>query len=251
MAHPAGGQSQPTDSPRHGHAAPHWAVRDDVWVPRRLAFRTHLFVVLVLAAYSLAGCSASSGQARGIPTPAVTLPPGDLVNLVPRPEEVPTGLVPLLAQTGPADLARIAGFSSDKTKAAATLARHGFRAGYVVEYAEPSTGRVLTVVVTRFATVRGATEDLAADLVAPIAPGAKRLALGVVGAASGAVTQPRPSAPKGAELVTVRFRVDDTTWVVAVGSFGPVDAAAVQSIASALAARARVAASISPSASAS
>ena len=74
--------------------------------------------------------------------------------------------MPILAGTGPRDVKVVAGYSADPPAAQKLLVAHGFQTSYVAQYADPATGRVLSVVVTRFATAAGATADLAGDLAA-------------------------------------------------------------------------------------
>lgn len=179
--------------------------------------------------------------------PVVKLPAGALSGYVPQPADVPAGFVPLLAQTGPADLQRLASFSSNLKTATAALTKHGFQEGYVAEYADPPTGRSITVVVSRFTDSSGATADLTVDLSAKLPSTAHNLVVPLIGDQAGGVSQPLPGGPKGSELVTVRFRVGPLTWLVAVAARGPVDITAVTGIASNLAARAETLATASPS----
>lgn len=176
------------------------------------------------------------------------LPAGELRELVPQPAEVPNGLGLVLDQSGPADITKLSSFSGDPAASRTTLAQHGFQVGYVVEYADANTGRTITVVVSRFATALGATDDLAADLSGKLPSGAQALLIPQIGDQSGGTTQPLPdSSVAGATLVIVRFRVADTTWLVAVGANGSIDQSAVTTIANNLAARAKKAATASPS----
>jgi len=144
----------------------------------------------------------------------VTLPPDGLVDLVPRPDEVPAGMVPVLAGSGPKSLTTVAGYSGTgavATAAAAKLTQHGFSRAYVAQYANPSTGQVLSIVASSFATTTGATADFADDQSGaqgkPV-PGAPTL-----GEASSVTVQDLPNA--AAQLVLVRFRRGTTTWSLA------------------------------------
>ncbi|MCA1712683.1 MAG: hypothetical protein LC789_14035 [Actinobacteria bacterium] len=169
---------------------------------------------------SAAPTAAASPEAPSSAAPDIILPAGPLRELVPASKDLPPGMVPVLAGTGPRDLAAVAGYSADPAKAQGLLTEHGFTAAYVGQYADPATGRVLSVVVTRFATAAGATADVTGDLAAStgtLVPGE------TVGEQSEVRRQPlpqaspAPSAPPG-ELVTVRFRSGATTWLVAYGA---------------------------------
>jgi hypothetical protein len=122
----------------------------------------------------LAGCGGgSTTRAGAIPPspmvstdaiPDIVLPADPLRDLVPRTGDLPPGLVALLAGSGPRDAAAIAAYSADPPAARRLLARHGFRSAYVGQYADPATGRSLSVVVSRFSSAGGATADLDSDL---------------------------------------------------------------------------------------
>lgn len=178
----------------------------------------------VACALLLAGCSsdpepdeapsAPSASALTAPLSDVTLPPDPLRDLVPRPDEVPAGMVPLLAGSGSRDAAQIADFSADPAVAAKALAAHGFRSAYVAQYAHPTDGRVLSVVVARFADAKGATADLAGDL---SASSGDLVETPTIGEASQVRRQPLPGEQEG-ELITVRFRSGATTWLLAYGA---------------------------------
>ncbi|MHB8341319.1 MAG: hypothetical protein ACYDB7_09115, partial [Mycobacteriales bacterium] len=177
----------------------------------------------------------------------VTLPPGALQALVPAPAQAPTGLVPLLHETGPATLAKVASFSAHPTAAAAALARHGFVDAYQAVYADIGSGRILVVLVIRFRTPAGATADLAANTSVPLPAGAHQVVVAPVGDTDIAVAQPLPRSSTG-ELVTLRMRVGDLTFLIAVGARQPVDPGAVDTIAQALAEQAVQSGLASPSA---
>lgn len=176
------------------------------------------------AALALAGCSsgaepatapsAASSQALNAPLAGVELPPDPLQPLVPQPEEVPAGMVPLLAGSGSRDAAAIAAFSADPDAAGEALAAHGFRSAYVAQYAHPDDGRVLSVVVVRFADAAGAGADLESDLAGS---SGDLIDLPTVGEASQLRRQPLPGEQPG-ELLTLRFRQGATTWLLAYGA---------------------------------
>jgi len=172
--------------------------------------------VVLLAA--LTGCredaptvpAASDGplaSALSAPLPGVSLPPDPLRPLVPAPDEVPAGMVPLLTGSGPRDVAAIAEYSGDPAAAATALTGHGFRSAYVAQYADPAGARVLSVVVVRFADAAGATADLAGDLAGS---SGEVVGLERVGEASQVRRQPLPGSG-GGELATVRFHQGATT----------------------------------------
>lgn len=189
----------------------------------------------------LAGCSSDepdaapqkpSASALEAPLPDVTLPADPLSPLVPAPDEVPAGMVPLLAATGPRDAKAIAEFSSDPAAAAGALAAHGFRSAYVAQYAHPSDGRVLSVVVSRFTDAAGAKADYEGDVAASSGDLVETAA---VGEASQVRRQPLPGG--SGELVTLRFRKGSTTWLLAYGA-PTADAAVAVDLAQALVDRA-------------
>lgn len=190
---------------------------------------------LGLACALLAGCSGEapeatprataqatpdkvSASALSAPLPGITLPPDPLQPLVPTPQEVPAGMVPLLSGSGSRDATAIAEFSADPAAARKALAAHGFASAYVAQYAHPSDGRVLSVVVARFRDAAGATADLEGDLAGS---SGELVKTATVGAASQTRRQPLPGASPGSaagELVTVRFRQGSTTWLLAYGA---------------------------------
>jgi hypothetical protein len=149
-------------------------------------------------------------------------------------------MVPILAGTGPRDVRAVAGYSADPTAAQKQLSAHGFRTAYVGQYADPATGRVLSVVVSRFATAAGAAADLAGDLAASTG---EKVPAPVVGEQSEVRRQPLPQ-PSGTgsaapgQLVTVRFRKGDTTWLVAFGANPTADPQVALDVAKLLVARA-------------
>lgn len=177
---------------------------------------------LALATALLAGCSddepaatpqTPSASALSAPIPGITLPPDPLQPLVPTPEEVPSGMVPLLSGSGSRDAAAIAEFSADPAAAATALAAHGFSSAYVAQYAHPSDGRVLSVVVARFRDAAGAKADLEGDLAGS---SGELVETATVGEASQARRQPLPGG--AGQLVTLRFRQGATTWLLAYGA---------------------------------
>ena len=195
-------------------------------VTRRLA-------AAALAALAVAGLGAcSSGDAKPRATasaPLPTLPPGELRPRVLQPDEVSRNLVPIEAQTGTRDLKAIAAFSADPAAAEKSLQRHGFQSAYVVQYADPEAAAVVTNVVTKFATAAGAEADLAADLAAAGA-GTVFPVTGLGEQAGGIRGRLEPVLAEGT-LITLRWRVGDTTWLLAVGSKKPVDEASVRRLA--------------------
>ena len=201
-------------------------------IVRRLAAAT-------LAALALAAAGAcSDGDPKPSATasaPLPTLPPGELRARVLQPGEVSRNLVPIEAQTGTRDLKAIAAFSADPATAERSLQQHGFQSAYVVQYGDPAAAAVVTNVVTKFATVAGATADLTADLAAA-GSGTAFAVTGLGEQAGGIRGRLEPSLPEGT-LITLRWRVGDTTWLLAVGSKKPVDEASVRRLADLLAGR--------------
>lgn len=177
----------------------------------------------MVATLLLAGCSgddkgrdaaAEVSAAASAPVPGLTLPPDELAQLVPQPDEVPAGMVPLAAGSGPRDLQQVASYSGTgaaEQAAAAKLTSHGFTRAYVVQYADQSSGQVLSVVVSQFATAAGATADLTDDLAGPAA---KKVAAEQLGEQSAVTVQDVPGA-QPSQLVLARFRRGTNTWSLA------------------------------------
>lgn len=155
-----------------------------------------------------------SESALNAPVPGVTLPADPLRALVPGPDEVPAGLVPLVAGSGRRDAAAIAEYSADPAAARTALAEHGFTGAYVAQYAHPTDGRVLSVVVARFRDAVGAEADLSGDLAGS---SGEVVQVPTVGDQSQVRRQPLPG-EGGGELVTLRFRAGATTWLLAYGA---------------------------------
>lgn len=201
-------------------------------------------VVLLLLLPLLGACGASSGEPRAAGSsaaaeapstavPDIVLPADPLRDLVPRTSDLPAGLVAILAGSGPRDAHDVAAYSADPKAAGALLRSHGFTHAYVGQYADPATGRVLSVVVSRFATSAGAAADLDSDLAASTG---EKLAAQPVG---DDVQVRRQALPGGkGELVTVRFRKGAYTWLVAYGASPTADPTVAVDLAKALAARA-------------
>jgi hypothetical protein len=197
--------------------------------------------VLLLAL--VVGCSGSStpsadpgpstSAVASTAVPDIALPADPLRDLVPRTADLPPGLVAILAGSGPRDAHTIAGYSADPKSAGTLLTQHGFRSAYVAQYADPASGRVLSVVVSRFSTASGATADLDADLKATTG---EQIKADQVGEKSDVRRQPLPGG-KG-QLVTVRFRKGATTWLVAYGAAPTADPQVAFELAKTLADRA-------------
>lgn len=191
----------------------------------------------------LAGCSAGSpgatvdpSAAASSPLAGVTLPPDPLVDQVLRPDEVPAGMVPILKGSGPRTVDVVAGYSgSGATKAAAQarLQAHHFVSAYVAQYANLSTGQVLSVLASRFAAPADATADFADDLKGNTG---KTVATPVIGEQSAVTVQPLPGKP-ASQLVLVRFRRGTTTWSLAYKASPTADPEIAINLATALLAR--------------
>jgi hypothetical protein len=204
--------------------------------PRRLA-------VLLVATLLLAGCSgsesaapSSTDAAASAPVPGVTLPSDPLADLVPRPAEVPAGMVPVVTGSGPRDLAVVAGYSGSgaaATAAAAKLRAHGFVKAYVGQYANPSTGQVLSVVASTFATPAGATADFGDD---QRSVQGRAVTVEKLGEASSARVQAIPG-KMASELLLLRFKRGTTTWSLAYQAAPKADPAVAVGLARALLAR--------------
>lgn len=168
----------------------------------------------------LAGCSETTSPlddpdvAASAPVPGVTLPPGGLLDLVPSPNEVPAGMVPVILGSGPRDLGAVAGYSGTgtvKERAAQALRSHGFQQAYVAQYANQSTGQGVTVVVSRFATVEGARADFSEDAKATTGTPVPGETLGE----ASTTTKQAVAGSVSSELVLVRFLRGTDTWVIA------------------------------------
>jgi len=123
-------------------------------------------------------------------------------------------MVPLPAGSGPRDLAVVAGYSGtgDAAKVAqAKLKLHGFVKAYVAQYANESTGQVLSIVVSEFATAAGATADFADDLVG--AQG-RTVPAPTIGEQSAVIISDSRGSV-ASQLVLVRFRRGVHTWSLA------------------------------------
>lgn len=174
----------------------------------------------MLAPVLLASCSGGSTPttdpdvAASAPVPGLTLPPDTLATLVSQPDEVPAGMVPLAAGSGARDLAVVAGYSGTgaaEKAAEAKLKAHGFVKAYVAQYASESTGQVLSILVSEFATAAGATADLADDLKAAQGKSVSAATLGE----QSAVTQQDIPGSIASQLVIARFRRGVDTWSLA------------------------------------
>jgi hypothetical protein len=194
---------------------------------------------LLATTLALTGCATGAAKPHASATASValpTLPPGDLRDRVLQPDEVSRSLVPIAMQTGARDIVSIADFSADPTTARKSLQQHGFQSAYVVQYADPSTSAVVTNVVTKFATVAGATADLTGDLAAAARTG-KPYDVRGLGDQAGGVSGKFQKDTADGSLVTLRWRSGDTTWLLAVGARNPVDAEGVRRLADTLVAR--------------
>jgi hypothetical protein len=196
-----------------------------------------LAALLLLPGLAVGGCSGDDAEK---PQVAVTLPGGSLATKVLQTDDVPDGLVPILAQTGPADISRIAGFSADSAAAEKSLREHGFDEAYVVQYGDQRSGRFIVNVVSTFDSADGATADLTADLDSARQTGSP-FPIDDLGDQAGGVRSARATAsaaPSGSaapandfDLVTVRWRRGGTTWLLAVGARGTVEQEAVVKLA--------------------
>ncbi len=205
--------------------------------PRRLVLLAVAMVVAVTA------CSYNERPKPALTPPA--LPPGELSGLVLQPRDLPIALVPLLAQTGPRDIRQIAAYAADAAAEEQKLRTHNFSSAYAVQYGDPATGRLVVNVVIRFATASDAAADFAADLDAAKKIGTT-LAVSGLGDEAIATSGKLDASANPDTLYTLRFRLDNTTWLLAVGTHNQVDQAEARQLAELLLTRAR-APSSSPS----
>ncbi len=203
--------------------------------------RHHAVLCALIAPALLAGCSGSStpqvsvDTAASAPVPGVTLPADPLVDLVPQPAEVPAGMVPLLAGSGPRTLDVVASYSGPGAaaqQASAALTSHGFVRAYVAQYANESTAQSVTVLVSEFKDAAGATADLAGDL---SGVGGKVVAAPTLGEQSRVTVQQTPA--NAGELVLVRFRRDVHTWLLSYSAVPDADPTVAIDLVQALLAR--------------
>lgn len=188
-----------------------------------------------------AGCSGGSSHpgpdvAASAPVPGVTLPPDALTDLVPRPDEVPAGMVPVLAGSGPRSLQVVASYSGTGAAAqtaALKLRAHGFQRAYVAQYANPGTGQVLSVLASTFGTAAGAAADFGDDLKGGSGTVVPEPTLGE----ASAVTLQKVPGSVVRELVLVRFRRGTTTWSLAYEAAPTADPALAVDLAKRLLAR--------------
>lgn len=206
----------------------------------------------LLAALTLGACSSDASTEARSPAPSVQtarpdilLPAGPLRDLVPATADLPPGMVAILAGSGARDVAAIAEYSADPVKARTQLVKNGFRRAYTAQYADPLTGRVLSVVVTQFATATGARDDLQGDLSASSGTQVEAAPVGEQSDVRRQLLPPTSPSPGAAataspaqELVTVRFRQGLYTWLVAYGSTPPADVDVALMVARALVSRA-------------
>jgi hypothetical protein len=153
-------------------------------------------------------------QGASAPVPGVTLPPGTLSGLVPSPSEIPAGMVPVVLGSGPRTLEQVAAYSgtgATEKQAAAALRAHGFQEAYVGQYANQTTGQVLSVVVARFATAGGATADFSDDQKGTSGTAVSAEPLGD----ASSVTRRTITGSVSSELVLVRVLRGTDTWVLA------------------------------------
>ncbi|MCU1600330.1 MAG: hypothetical protein JWO22_1039 [Frankiales bacterium] len=208
--------------------------------------------LLALAALPVLLGACSSGSTSGAaptappataPVPGVTLPPGAGSQLVPLPDEVPAGMILIVKGSGARDLQTVAGYSGTGTgaghdqavaAAAAKLRAHGFQQAYVAQYLNQTTGAVVSVVASTYATAAGAAADYADDAKATtgeLAPTA------TIGDASSAHITPVRGKVAG-ELLLLRFRKSTTTWSLAYQSAPKVDVGVAVALALKLVSRA-------------
>lgn len=206
--------------------------------------------VLVATPLLLAGCTGSSAPGAAptptmpvitAPAPGVTLPPDALSKLVPLPEEVPAGMVLVVKGSGPRDLQTVAGYSGSGPSAsvaiaaaAAKLKAHGFVKAYVAQYVNATTGAVISVVASTYATAAGATADYADD--AKDTSGAVTTITPVGEQSSATVTTVQGSVK--AQLLLLRFRAGTVTWSLAYQAAPTADPAVAVGLARKLVARA-------------
>ncbi|HUR52380.1 MAG TPA: hypothetical protein VMZ11_09665 [Mycobacteriales bacterium] len=204
--------------------------------------RRPLAALLAAPLLLLGACSDDSSPlddpdvAASAPVPGVSLPAGDLQELVPAPTEVPAGMVPVVLGSGPRSLDEVAGYSGTgavKAQAVTSLRAHGFTSAYVAQYANQATGQALSVVVSRFASTTGATADFSDD---QKGTSGTPVTTDPIGEASSVTTQDVPGSVTS-QLTLVRFLRGTDTWVIAYQAAPKADPAVPVALAKALLAR--------------
>ena len=178
---------------------------------------------------------AAPTRAVTAPAPGVTLPPDYLALYVPKPEEVPPGMVLIVKGSGVRDITTVAGYSGTgavATAAAAQLAKHGFVRAYVAQYADQASGAVLSVVVSAFKDDAGAAADFADD---EKAKSGTPVTVEALGSGSSATVQPVQGG-KG-ELLILRFHSKRATWSLAYQAAPKADPAVAVALAKKILAR--------------
>ena len=206
---------------------------------------TRPLLALLATALLAQGCSSNSDpstitdpNASATSTvPLVTLPPDALLEQVPRPDEVPVGMVPILKGSGSRTITVVAGYSGTGAAAKTAEARlraHHFVGAYVAQFANPATNQVLSIVVSRFTTGAFAAADFSDDLKGSQG---KTVAVPQLGEQSAVTTQSLTGKPVQ-DLVLVRFRRGTLTWSLAYKAAAPADPEVAVGLATRLLARA-------------
>lgn len=174
--------------------------------------------------------------ATAIPDPtgsaSATLPPDELVPLVPGIEDVPTGMELVPDTSGPAGPDEISSYSTDPEKVKHELEEQGFEDGYQVQYQHPGTGAIVSAYVVRYASEDGARAAFARE-VAESALEADKFAISGLG---DEVAGFRHSVPGGdvTDVIILRVRLARTTWMVQHGGPDRADEALARRIAETL-----------------
>jgi hypothetical protein len=178
-----------------------------------------VLVLLLPLGGLLTGCADGTPEvdpsaAASAPVPGVTLPPGAMVDLVPAPDEVPAGMVPIIKGSGSRSIDAVASYSGTgaaQAQAETSLRAHGFQEAYVAQYANQATGQVLSVLVTSFATAAGAAADFEDDQQGTTGTPVDAPRLGE----ASSVTKQTIAGSVASELLLVRFLQGAHTWTIA------------------------------------
>jgi len=208
---------------------------------------TQRLAAAAVALVALTACS-ESHDAGPRPTATVTGVPAptdsdgakaageQLQPLVPGAEDVPEGMELLAEDSGPVGVDEISSYSSDPERKDHELEEHNLLAAYAVQYVDASTGALLSVYVTRFATSDDAQAIYTSEVNESDDEGT-RFAVTDLGDEAVGFRQPVPAGDIS-ELVTLRVRLGDLTWTVQTGGPDRADAKLARQIAETVVGRA-------------
>jgi hypothetical protein len=168
--------------------------------------------------------------------PPATLRPDELVELVPGADDVPAGMQLYGPASGPAGVDEIASHSDDPERMEHEIKDHHLEAGYQAQYVDPTTGALVSVYVSRWASAADARAIHALEVAETDAVADRFEVTGLGDEAAGF----RQSVPEGdiSHLVTLRVRLGTITWTVQAGGTDRADEAFARQLAETLVGRA-------------